>query len=125
MKLLRFGFYRRLLRISWKDKRTNISILEEIGTERELVSLIVKRKMTYFGHAMRHQNCTLMRDVLLGKTQGKRGRGRPKMSYLRNLSEWSQRSPSEVLHATEDRDGWKSIVRGAARAASNYVDAVQ
>ena len=85
----------------------------------------VCRIFTYFGHAMRHQNCTLMRDVLLGKTQGKRGRGRPKMSYLRNLSEWSQRSPSEVLHATEDRDGWKSIVRGAARAASNYVDAVQ
>ena len=37
-------FYRRMLRISWKDKRTNVSILEELNTKRELVFVIVKRE---------------------------------------------------------------------------------
>ena len=84
-------FYRRMLRISWKDKKTNISILQELNTKRELVYTIVKRKMTYFGHAMRHPKCLLMKDVITGKTNGKRGRGRPRTSYMKNLSDWYQK----------------------------------
>ena len=116
-------FYRRLLRISWKEKRTNSSILQELNTKRELVSVIVKRKMTYFGHAMRHPKCHLMKDAITGKTTGKRGRGRPRTSYLKNISDWCKKSQAEVIHATEDREEWRSIVRRAARAASDHVEA--
>ena len=116
-------FYRRMLRISWKDKKTNISILQELNTKRELVYTIVKRKMTYFGHAMRHPKCLLMKDVITGKTNGKRGRGRPRTSYMKNLSDWCQKSQAEVIHETEDRQNWRSIVRRAARAASDHVEA--
>ena len=116
-------FYRRMLRISWKDKRTNASILQELNTQRELVYVIIKRKMTYFGHAMRHQKCSLMKDTITGKTQGRRGRGRPRTSYMKNLSDWCKKSQAEVVHATEDRENWRSIVRRAARAASDHVEA--
>ena len=39
-------FWRRLLNISWKDKRTNRSILEELGMQRQLLGELVKRKLT-------------------------------------------------------------------------------
>ena len=116
-------FYRRMLRISWKDKRTNVSILQELNTKRELIYVIVKRKMTYFGHAMRHPKCSLMKDTLTGKTQGRRGRGIPRTSYVKIIADWCKKSQSEVVHATEDRDSWRSIVRRAARAASDHVEA--
>ena len=112
-----------MLRISWKEKRTNASILQELNTKRELIYVIVKRKMTYFGHAMRHPNCLLMKDAITGKTNGKRGRGRPRTTYLKKLSDWCKRSQAEVIHATEDREEWRSIVRRAARAASDHVEA--
>ena len=35
--------YRRLLNLSWKDKRTNKSILNELNIERELFGQVVKR----------------------------------------------------------------------------------
>ncbi len=46
--------YRRLLRVSWKDKRTNIWILDKIGSDLTIRKSILERKLTYFGHI----NCT-------------------------------------------------------------------
>ncbi len=51
------------------------------------------------------------------------GRGRPHTTYLKNLSDWCKRSQAEVIHATEDREEWRSVVRRAARAASDHVQA--
>ena len=35
LKTTDMWFYRRMLRISWKEKRTNASILQELNTKRE------------------------------------------------------------------------------------------
>ena len=59
--------YRRLLRISWKDKRTNKSILQELDKKPELLELVKKRKLKYLGHAMRHRNCNLMKITARGE----------------------------------------------------------
>ncbi len=37
--------WRRLLNITWKDKRTNRCILQELGVKRELLGELVKRKL--------------------------------------------------------------------------------
>ncbi len=37
--------YQRMLRISWMEKRTNKSILDELQTRRKLLAQIIKRKM--------------------------------------------------------------------------------
>ncbi|GFO04978.1 endonuclease-reverse transcriptase [Plakobranchus ocellatus] len=50
-------FYRRLLRISWRERRTDQSILEELNEERKLLNYIKKRKLTFFGHTCRSK-CT-------------------------------------------------------------------
>ena len=53
-------FYRRLLRVSWTDKRTNESILSELNTIRISSSAKNKRKLRYVGHTVRHNNTSLL-----------------------------------------------------------------
>ena len=44
--------WRRLLRVSWTARRSNQSILKEIGPEYSLEGLMLKLKLQYFGHLM-------------------------------------------------------------------------
>ena len=44
--------WRRLLRVPWTARRSNQSILKEIGPEYSLEGLIVMLKLQYFGHLM-------------------------------------------------------------------------
>ena len=60
IEALEMWTYRRMLRISWKDKRTNASILQELGVERQLLGLIKHRKLSYFGHLVREGGCRLV-----------------------------------------------------------------
>ncbi|XP_045463850.1 uncharacterized protein LOC123673410 [Harmonia axyridis] len=45
--------YRRILRVSWKDRITNIEVLRRIGREKEVERTIKERKLQYLGHIMR------------------------------------------------------------------------
>ena len=103
--------YRRLLRISWIEKRSNKSILEQLNTNTELLNTIKSRKLKYFGHAIRHQNCNIMKNVAQGTIEGNRRRGRPTISYMNNITKWTQLSPKEVFCVCEDRDKWRRISR--------------
>ena len=42
--------WRRMLGVSWKEKRTNASILSELYVQKELLGKIVTLKLAYFGH---------------------------------------------------------------------------
>ena len=73
-------FYRRLLRVSWTERRTNVSILQELGRDRMLLNIINQRRLKYIGHAMRNTKTDLMKTVFQGKVQSKRRQGRPPAS---------------------------------------------
>ena len=49
---LELWFWRRLLRVPWKARRSNQSILKEINSEYSLEGLMLKLKLQYFGHLM-------------------------------------------------------------------------
>ena len=110
-------FYRRLLRVSWKQKRTDENILTELGVKRQLLDTIKKRKLSFFGHICRNK-CTLMKDIIQGKMEGRRGRGRPKTAYMDNIREWTGRNNREIYAMTEDREEWRAAVQRAVRAAN-------
>ena len=42
--------WRRLLRVPWTARRSNLSILKEISSEYSLEGLMLKLKLQYFGH---------------------------------------------------------------------------
>ena len=72
--------YRRLLNISCKDHVTNEEIRRKIqaavGDYYELLTLVKKRKLRWFGHVSRSSG--LAKAILQGMVKGKRKRGRQK-----------------------------------------------
>ena len=70
--------WRRLFRVPWTERRSNQSILKEINREYSLAGLKLKLKLQYFGHLMQRADL-LEKTLMLGKTEGKRRRGRQKI----------------------------------------------
>ena len=66
--------WRRLLRLPWKARTSNQSILKEINLEYSLEVLMLKLKLQYFGHLMQTAN-SLEKTLMLGKIEGRRKRG--------------------------------------------------
>ena len=70
--------WRRLLRVPCTARRSNQSILKEIGPEYSLEGLTLKLKLQYFGHLMGRAD-SLEKILRLGKIEGRRRRGRQGM----------------------------------------------
>ena len=66
--------WRRLLRVPWTARRSNLSILKEISPEYLLEGLMLKLKLQYFGHLMQRPN-SFEKTLMLGKIEGRRRRG--------------------------------------------------
>ena len=66
--------WRRLLRVPWTARRSNLSTLKEISPEYSLEGLILKLKLQYFGHLMRRAN-SLEKTLMLGKIEGMERKG--------------------------------------------------
>ena len=63
--------WRRLLKVLWTARRSNLSILREINPEYSLEGLIVKLKLQYVGHLMRTAD-SLEKSLMLGKIEGRK-----------------------------------------------------
>ena len=66
--------WRRLLIVPWTARRSNQSILKEISPEYSLEGLMLKLKLQYLGHLMWRTD-SLEKTLMLGKVEGRRGRG--------------------------------------------------
>ena len=64
--------WKRLFRVPWTARRSNQSILKEIGPEYSLEGLMVK--LPYFGHLMQRTD-SLEKTLMMGKIEGRRRRG--------------------------------------------------
>ena len=73
--------WRRLLRVPWTARRSNQSILKEIGPGCSLEGLMLKLKLQYFGHLMRRAD-SLEKTLMLGKIEGGKRRGQQVMKWL-------------------------------------------
>ena len=67
-------YWRRLLRVPWTARRSNLSILKEISPGCSLEGQILKLKLQHLGHLMRRVD-SLEKSVMLGGIGGKRRRG--------------------------------------------------
>jgi len=68
---------------------TNETILERMGKEKEVMETIKRRKLEYLGHIMRNDNkYKLLKSILQEKVFGKRGPGRRRISWLKNIRTW-------------------------------------
>ena len=83
-----------MVRISWMEKRTDNSILQELDIKRELLGHVPKRKLSYFGHLCRDHGRHITKSEVEGYVEGRRRRGRPRKQYIENLKQWTQRHHS-------------------------------
>ena len=84
--------YRRMLRISWTSHTTNIDVLQKIGVkETAMLNNLKHRKLSYAGHIMRNTSghCDTLLTTLQGRMEGKRGRGRPRQTWVDDIREWT------------------------------------
>ena len=104
--------YRRLLNISYKDHLTNEEVCRKIqvaiGEYDELLALVKKRKLRWFGHVSRSSG--LARTTLQGTVKGQRKRGRQKKRWEDNIKEWTGMDFASSTRAAENRTRWKGIV---------------
>ena len=78
--------WRRLLRVPWTARRSNLSILKEISPGCSLEGLMLKLKPQYFGHLMQRVD-SLEKTLMLGKIEGSRRRGRQRMRWLDGITD--------------------------------------
>ncbi|XP_045448929.1 uncharacterized protein LOC123657427 [Melitaea cinxia] len=95
--------YRRMLRISWTMKITNVEVLRRMNKRLEIMRIVKERKLQYFGHIMRGHRYRILQLVIEGKIEGKRRPGRRKISWLKNLREWFNLSTRSLFRAAASK----------------------
>ena len=110
-------WWRRLLRVSWTARRQSQSVLMKSNPDYSWEGLMLKLKLQFFDHLMQRAD-SLEKTLILGKTEGKRRKGKQRMRWLDSVTDsmgiWVHLS--KLWEIVKDRKAWFAAVHGAAKS---------
>ena len=76
---------------------------------------MLKMKLQYFGHLMQRAD-PLEKTLMLGKTEGRRRRGRQRMRWLGDIIHSMDMSLNRLWEIVKDREAWHAAVHEATKS---------
>ena len=82
---------------------------------------MLKLNLQYFGYLMRRLD-SLEKTLRLGKTEGRRRRGRQRMRQLHGITESMDMSLSKLWETVKDREAWHASAHGITKSQTRLSD---
>ena len=105
-------YYRKILRILYKDHVTNeevlVKIQQAIRPQEDLLTIVKRRKLQWYGHVSRSSG--LAKTILQGTVNGERTQGSQKKRCKENIREWKGLEFGKSQRAVWNREKWKKLL---------------
>ena len=112
--------WRRLLRVPWTARISNLSIPKEISPEYSLEGLMLKMKLQYFGHLMQRDD-SFKKTLMLGKIEGRR-RGQQRMRWLDGITDSMDMGIGGTPGVGDGQGAWRAVIHGVAKSQTRLSD---
>ena len=109
------------MRVPWTARISNQSILKEISPGCSVEGLMLKLKLQYFGHLMQRAD-SFENTLMLGKIEGRRRRGRPRMRCLNGITDSVDMGLNGLQELVIDREAWPAVVHGVTKSRTRLGD---